>query len=272
MNSVQGALRKMRTRAGECVEYTLPVGDALVEINPLLGQTIRLDFSGRIFCVACGRQTNRSFNRGYCYPCFQALAQCDLCIIKPELCHYDRGTCREPAWGETHCMQPHAVYLANSSGVKVGITRRTQIPTRWMDQGATQALPIARVPSRHRAGLVEVLLKRHVSDRTDWRRMLKGEPEPVDLAARREALFAAGGSELAALLEDTHECSPPTAADEHRFTYPVLEYPAKVRALNLDKTPTLEGQLSGIKGQYLLLDAGVLNVRKFGGYEVRFQA
>lgn len=272
MNPVEGTLRKMRTRAGPGVEYVLPVGDALVDLNPLLGRTVRLDFSGRICCVACGRQTNRSFNRGYCYPCFQGLAQCDLCIVKPELCHYDRGTCREPAWGETHCMQPHSVYLANSSGVKVGITRRTQIPTRWMDQGATQALSIARVPSRHRAGLVEVLLKRHVSDRTDWRRMLKGEPEPADLVARREVLFAAGGSELVALLEDTDECGPPTAADEHRFTYPVLEYPAKVRALNLDKTPTVEGQLLGIKGQYLLLDAGVLNVRKFGGYEVRFQA
>ena len=272
MNSIEGGLRKMRTRAGECVEYALPVGDVLIDLNPLLGQTVRLDFSGRIFCAACGRQTNRSFNRGYCYPCFQGLAQCDLCIVKPELCHYDRGTCREPAWGETHCMQPHSVYLANSSGVKVGITRRTQIPTRWMDQGATQALLIAYVPSRHRAGLVEVLLKRHVSDRTDWRRMLKGAPEPADLVARRAALFAAGGPELAALLEDADECGSPTAADEHCFTYPVLEYPAKVRALNLDKTPTVEGQLLGIKGQYLLLDAGVLNVRKFGGYEVRFQA
>ena len=196
MNPVEGTLRKMRTRAGPCVEYVLPVGDVLIDLNLLLGQTVRLDFGGRIFCVACGRQTNRSFNRGYCYPCFQGLAQCDLCIVKPELCHYDRGTCREPAWGETHCMQPHYVYLANSSGVKVGITRRTQIPTRWMDQGATQALLIAYVPSRHRAGLVEVLLKRHVSDRTDWRRMLKGVPEPADLVARRAALFAAGGPEL----------------------------------------------------------------------------
>lgn len=269
-----GNLRKMKTQTGPPVAYALPVGDVQVALNPLLGQTLRLGFTGRIHCVACGRQTKKSFNQGYCYPCFQRLAQCDMCILKPELCHYAQGTCREPEWGEAHCLQPHYVYLANSSGLKVGITRQRQIPTRWMDQGAVQALPIVHVQSRYQAGMLEVMLKQHVSDRTDWRRMLKGDPEPADLAARRDTLLAACGDEVDAWLSSLEADGFGLLgnAEEHGFRYPVLEYPAKVKALNFDKTPDVEGTLLGIKGQYLLLDSGVLNVRKFGGYEIRFEA
>ena len=164
---MQGNLRKMRTQPGPPVGYRLPVGEQEVALNPLLGETVRLTFSGEIHCVACGRKTKKSFNQGYCYPCFQSLAQCDLCIVKPELCHYAQGTCREPEWGEAHCMQPHYVYVA-----KVGITS----DSGWMDQGAVQALPIFRVQSRYQAGLLEVIFKQHIADRTNWQRMLKGEP------------------------------------------------------------------------------------------------
>ena len=271
---MQGNLRKMRTQPGPPVGYRLPVGEQEVALNPLLGETVRLTFSGEIHCVACGRKTKKSFNQGYCYPCFQSLAQCDLCIVKPELCHYAQGTCREPAWGEAHCMQPHYVYVANSSGLKVGITRGSQIPTRWMDQGAVQALPIFRVQSRYQAGLLEVMFKQHIADRTNWQRMLQGEPELADLVAKRDDLLglcqaelhdhtqAAGESALTLLEEE----------DSRSFTYPVLEYPTKVKSRNFEKTPEIEGTLLGIKGQYLIFDTGVLNVRKFGGYEVRFES
>ena len=137
-----GSLEKMTTQLAEPVQYRLPVGDAELELNPLLGQRLELRYSGRIFCVNCQKKTAKSFNQGYCYPCFIKLAQCDMCIMKPETCHYAAGTCREPSWGEEFCFQPHIVYLANSSGIKVGITRQTQIPTRWIDQGAVQALPV----------------------------------------------------------------------------------------------------------------------------------
>jgi hypothetical protein len=171
-------------------------------------------------------------------------------------------------------MQPHYVYLANASGLKVGITRATQIPTRWLDQGAVQALPMLKVQSRHQSGLVEVALKQHVSDRTDWRKMLKGEPElhdlPMqcgDLLSRCEqplAQIAGGkGTEVFSILEQE-----PVRA----FSYPVLQYPTRVSALNLEKTPRIEGTLLGIKGQYLMLDTGVLNVRKFTGYQVAVSA
>jgi len=269
-----GKLRKMRVEEGDPIQYTLPLGDESVAVNPLLGNTIVVRHTGDIHCVACGRKTAKSFNQGHCFPCFRRLASCDACIVRPERCHYHLGTCREPEWGQAHCLRPHVVYLANSSGVKVGITRATQVPTRWIDQGAAQALPIARVASRRLSGLMEVAFKEHVSDRTDWRRMLKGEPEAVDLKASRDALFAQCDETLSDLTDEYDQVDPEMIADaECRvFRYPVLEYPAKVTAINLDKNPRAEGTLLGIKGQYLILDTGVLNVRKYGGYEIALSA
>ena len=269
-----GKLRKMRVEEGDPIQYTLPLGDESVAVNPLLGNTIVVRHTGDIHCVACGRKTAKSFNQGHCFPCFRRLASCDACIVRPERCHYHLGTCREPEWGQAHCLRPHVVYLANSSGVKVGITRATQVPTRWIDQGAAQALPIARVASRRLSGLMEVAFKEHVSDRTDWRRMLKGEPEAVDLKATRDTLFAQCDETLSDLTDEYDQVDPEMIADAEcrDFRYPVLEYPAKVSAINLDKNPRAEGTLLGIKGQYLILDTGVLNVRKYGGYEIALSA
>ena len=268
--SIVGDLRKMRVAQGDPVSYTLPVGGESVALNPLLGNRIGIRFTGNIHCVACGRATAKSFNQGHCYACFRRLASCDGCIMSPQRCHYHLGTCREPGWGEANCMRPHVVYLANSSGVKVGITRESQVPTRWIDQGAVQALPIARVASRRMSGLVEVTIKEHVSDRTDWRRMLKGEPEAADLNASRAALFAICDAKLKHLADEHDRVEPELIADAKTssFCYPVIEYPAKITAINLEKTPQAEGSLLGIKGQYLILDTGVLNIRKYGGYEV----
>lgn len=267
MDAIGGTLDKMRGRpAGTEVAYALPLGERELPLNPYLGRRLVLRYEGEIRCVACGRKTAKSFGQGHCYPCMRSLARCDLCIVKPELCHHAAGTCREPEWGLTHCMQPHCVYLANSSGVKVGITRQTQLPTRWIDQGARQALPIFRVDSRHRAGLLEVLLKAHVADKTDWRALLKGEAPPADLAAKRDELFALCRDQLA-----REGVAPIPDGQPVDIRYPVLEYPAKVSALSLDKSPEVGGRLLGIKGQYLIFDRGVLNVRKFAGYRVEVE-
>ncbi len=273
MSTLQGDLRKMRVMVDTPhtpVSYSLPVGDEELPLNALLGKTLRITFGGEIFCVACGRKTKKSFNQGHCYPCFQNLASCDMCIVKPELCHYAAGTCREPDWGLAHCMQPHYVYLANSSGLKVGITRAPQIPTRWLDQGAVQALPIFRVQSRYLAGLIEVAMKQHVADRTDWRRMLKGEPEPCDMVERRDALVELCQDNIAAAAEKVGEetVTPLLEEQAQTFTFPIQRYPQKVSAHNFDKRPQVEGTLMGMKGQYLIFDTGVLNVRKFSGYRV----
>lgn len=270
LSALVGNLRKMRVEAAEPILYTMPVGEESVPLNPLLGASIGIGHTGNIHCIACGRSTTKSFNQGHCFPCFRDLASCDGCIVRPERCHYHLGTCRQPEWGEAHCMRPHVVYLANSSGVKVGITRESQLPTRWIDQGAAQALPIARAASRRLSGLMEVEFKDHVSDRTDWRRMLNGEPEVEDLTAHRDALLARCGDRLSSLT-DCHDSAAPEIipdAECRAFLYPVLEYPERVKAINLDKTPQVRGTLLGIKGQYLIFDTGVLNVRKYGGYEI----
>ena len=268
-----GNIQKLVTSLEQPVQYQLPIGKDMVAMNALIGSQITLTYSGEINCIACGRKTKKSFSQGFCYPCFQSLAQCDSCIIKPEQCHYFAGTCREPEWGETHCLQDHYVYLANSSGTKVGITRGSQIPTRWMDQGATQALPVFRVKNRLLSGLVEVAFKQHVADKTHWQRMLKGAPEAVDLAAIRDELFETCSQDIEAIIKqhDNDAITPLTDESVVQINYPVELYPTKVKSLNFDKTPEITGILAGIKGQYLILDTGVLNIRKFSGYNIHLQ-
>lgn len=267
---VLGCLQKMTTELVNPVAYRLPLGDAELNLNPLLGRRLELRYSGQIFCVHCRKKTNKSFNQGYCYPCFTRLAQCDMCIMKPETCHYAAGTCREPDWGETFCFQPHVVYLANSSGIKVGITRKSQVPTRWIDQGAVQALPIFEVSSRYISGLVEVTLAEHVSDKTSWQQMLKNNVETLDLPRLRDELLAKCADKLEAVRQQFGADALTYLADAEPLDirYPVLQYPGKVKSFNFDKDPSVVGMLQGIKGQYLLLDSGVINVRKFAGYEV----
>ncbi|CAM2068820.1 DUF2797 domain-containing protein [Sulfidibacter corallicola] len=274
METYSGHLSKMATTLAEPVQYEMCLDQLRVPMNTYLGRTIGLTFSGRIECAGCGRKIKKSYHQGYCYPCTQTLAECDTCIVRPELCHFAQGTCRQPDWGEARCMKPHYVYLANSSGIKVGITRETQIPTRWIDQGAIQALPILKVGTRLVSGLSEVLFKRHVADKTNWRKMLKGEVEERDLVAARDELMEKCRPGLEELVAEhgPDAVTPLPEATETRLDFPVLEFPTKVTSLNLDKTPEIGGVLKGIKGQYLILSTGVINIRKYGGYHVTFSA
>lgn len=268
-----GNIRKMKTQinANNQAQYQLPLDDALVDMNSLVGQSLTLNFLGEINCVHCDRLTKKTFNQGYCYPCFKRLAQCDSCIMSPEKCHFDQGTCREPEWGEANCNIDHFVYLANSSGLKVGITRHSQIPTRWVDQGAVQALPMLRVATRFISGLAEVEFKALVNDKTNWRKMLKNEVDTLDLVAERERLLHEQKDALEVLSErfGLQAIQPITDTNVTEIVYPVLEYPVKVSSLNLDKTPTVGGTLMGIKGQYLIFDTGVINMRKYAGYRLQ---
>lgn len=260
-----GTLTKMETRHNDVVSYELQLREVRFDLTSAVGKNFRLSYSGNIFCSNCGKKTKKSYAEGHCYPCTMKLASCDLCILRPETCHYDKGTCREPKWGEENCFKSHIVYLANSSGLKVGITRKTQVPIRWMDQGASEALPILEVKNRFVSGQVEVLFKKHISDKTDWRKMLKGEPDPINLIEWRDKL----------LKEVADELKPfeVTVLDSEvlKFKYPVERYPEKVTSFNLDKTPEITGRLIGIKGQYLIFDTGVLNVRSHSGYEITLE-
>ncbi|MCF1487856.1 DUF2797 domain-containing protein [Pseudomonas sp. AA27] len=267
----RGSLSKMAVRLdAPVVQYSFRLDDAEVPVNPLIGQSIRLEYLGAIHCTHCGKRTKTSFSQGYCYPCMTKLAQCDVCIMAPEKCHYDAGTCREPSWGEQFCMTDHVVYLANSSGIKVGITRATQLPTRWLDQGASQALPIMRVATRQQSGLVEDVLRSQVPDRTNWRALLKGDAEVLDLPAIREQIFDACADGIRALQErfGLQAIQPLPDAEVVQMRYPVEAYPKKIVSFNLDKDPVVEGTLLGIKGQYLIFDTGVINIRKYTAYQL----
>lgn len=258
----KGVLSKMQAQVGDPINYHLTLGEVQFGLTERVGKNLKLNFTGQIFCTNCGKKTKKSYSQGYCYPCTLKLAECDLCILKPETCHFDKGTCREPDWAEKHCMQPHIVYLANSSGIKVGITRKSQIPTRWIDQGAFEALPILEVKDRKTSGLIEVLFKQHISDKTDWRKMLKGNPETVDLVQLRNDL-------VEKLKEDLKKYEFKIIESKvYSFNYPITKYLEKINSIGLDKTAEINSKLIGIKGQYLIFEDGVFNVRSHTGYEV----
>lgn len=241
------------------VKYTLCIGEQQLVLNDLLGQEIKIVSAGVIYCLNCDRKTPKSYQQGYCFPCARKLARCDLCILKPHTCHYAQGTCREPAWGERHCMVEHIVYLANTSGLKVGLTKGPDPVVRWADQGAIQALPIFRTPTRLIAGQVEIQIAEQMSDKTNWRVMLRGDPPLLDLGAIWQTLKKTLPASLAIPLENETMVT---------LQYPVFEYPTKIQSLSLDKTPDISGKLLGIKGQYLILSTGVINIRTFAGYEL----
>lgn len=275
--TITGTLSKLSSRLNpdqaNQVDYALPIGEEKVALNPYIGKVITLTHTGNIFCSSCSKKTKKSYSQGHCFVCMKKLASCDMCIMKPETCHYDQGTCREPQWGEENCMVDHYVYLSNTSSIKVGITRHTQIPTRWIDQGATQGLPIFKVKTRHISGLIEVELAKHIADKTNWRTLLKENGEDLAL----EEKFA----ELLPLIQPTidevkkqfgDDAVETLSSDIIPISYPVEQHPVKIVSHNFDKNPVVTGQLQGIKGQYLILDTGVINIRKFTSYEVTFSA
>lgn len=259
-----GYLTSLQSEAREPIHYSLPLGDSAIPLNDWLGRELEIRFLEEIACVYCGRKIKKTYNSGSCYPCFKKLPDNDLCIVKPHICHYDQGTCRDATFGEKHCMQPHIVYLAMSSDIKVGITRKPNMIRRWMDQGAVEALPLLEVPTRKIAGEIEHFLSQYIKDKTDWRKMLKNETTDRDIWETR--------SDMIGKLPETYLPYLIENPELHRFSYPVLDTPAKVTSISLDKQPTIRGKLIGVKAQYLLLDTGVFSVRKHAGYKVAIEA
>ncbi len=258
---VSGNVRKMQTRLEDVAQYTLVLDEVPIDMNARIGETIKLSFDGIINCIACGRETKKSFGQGFCYPCFRNSPEASECIIRPELCRAHEGEARDMEWAEKHCLTEQIVYLARSSAIKVGITRASQMPTRWIDQGATDAIVFARVPNRYTAGVVEVAMKEHLTDRTNWQRMLKNEVIDADLVETKASLVDILDADLHQYIDtDDTICS---------INYPVDRYPDKVKSVGFDKLPEIEGRLAGIKGQYLIFDDNrVLNIRKHNGYRI----
>jgi len=269
-----GTLKKMRVEpdADGLAHYSLTDGfwnpaerAADHPLDEHIGHELHLEFQGRITCVYCGRATKKTFNQGFCYPCFQARAEADICIVKPELCHHhnEADPCRDEDFAQANCFQPHVLYVSLTSGLKIGITRRANVPTRWLDQGATGAVPLAEVADRRTVGLLEARLRDEggLADRTHWTKLLKFETGEGDLPAYAEQVAGMLADQGVTLLPDDERVVRP-------FRFPVLQYPEKVKSFNLDKDPHAGGVLQGIKGQYLIFDGGVINLRKYAGYEV----
>lgn len=260
----KGNIEKMKTLLADKVEYNLPIGDQLVSLNTLIGKTIKLNFLHQINCVSCGKITNTSFGQGYCYNCFTTAPEASECILHPDKCQAHLGISRDIEWSKNHCLIPHVVYLAVSSNLKVGITRKTQIPTRWIDQGATSAIIIAETPNRHIAGTIEKYLMQYYSDKTSWQKMLKGTSDKIDILVEKKKAISYLPKELQQYCKLENEITT--------VNFPVSEYPSKISSIGFDKIDKVEGVLTGIKGQYLFLDnTNVINIRKHRGYLVEIE-
>lgn len=254
----KATLKKMITEFGSPIQYYLETETDYLHMNSLLDKKISLEFD-KYECLGC-KKNKKIFRQGHCYDCFISSSQVGDWIIKPELskAHLDIED-RDLDYEKSVQLQPHIVYLASSSNLKVGVTRKTQIPTRWIDQGASQAIAMLETPNRYLAGIAEVALKQYVSDKTSWQKMLKNTILEVDLIKEMHRLKDF-------LPKETQDFFLSQNTDVYKMVFPVLQYPTKVKSLNLAKTPFIQGKLKGIKGQYLIFEDGsVFNVRNNEG-------
>ncbi len=259
----QGNIVKMRTEFANPIQYFLPIGDSEVAMNELIGSAIKMVFEGQINCISCGKKTKTSFNQGFCYSCYKTVPEASDTIMRPELSKAQFGISRDMEWSGKHDLIDHFVYIAASSGLKVGVTRHHQIPTRWIDQGAGSAIKLAKTPNRHIAGVIEVYLKKYFSDKTNWREMLLNKVDgAIDLTDGKNKAKQHLPLELQQYVTDDNSIV--------NLDYPVNQYPQKINSLNFDKSPEVEGKLTGIKGQYLILaENRVLNIRRHNGYSIK---
>jgi hypothetical protein len=262
---MEGVLVKMKTELNNPIRYYLTFPSMFVRVNELIGKTITFTHTGYC-CLNCG-SNETIFRQGFCKRCFFETPTAGDWIMRPELsqAHLDIED-RDLAYEKKVQLQPHVVYLAVSSGLKVGVTRKTQVPTRWIDQGAHQTIPIVEVPNRYLAGITEVALKEHYNDKTNWRRMLTQDPSQMDLVAERDRALQWLPQEVNPYLKTTEN-------DATLFLqFPLEQPPTKVKSVNLTKSKMHSGKLVGIKGQYLVFeDQSVMNVRSHEGVSVRME-
>lgn len=248
-----GVLTKMQTEFLNPIQYYLVFESDFIHVNQLLNKSLEIKKIG-YQCLSCGLN-KLIYRQGFCKDCFFDKPVAGDWIMRPELSTAHLGKeDRDLNYEKKVQLQPHVVYLANSSNVKVGVTRKSQVPTRWIDQGAHEAIEIVEVPNRYLAGITEVALKDHVADKTNWRKMLKNDIEDVDLIDWRNNLKNYIPKEARDYYIENNS--------ETHLSFPVEKYPMKPKSLNLEKTPTYQGTLVGIKGQYLIFeDETVFNVR-----------
>lgn len=260
----EGNILKMDSHIGNPIGYSFRIGGQQIPLNELIGKHIKLEFTGKINCILCGANMKKSYGTGFCYNCSQTAPQADESVFHPELSKSQYGIYRDKDYAEAHDLIEHVVYLALSNQVKVGVTRFHQVPTRWIDQGASSAIVLARTPNRHIAGVIENFLKQYFTDKTGWQTMLKNEvAEGINLQHKKQKAIDLLPEELKQYVDASNEVT--------QLNYPVSQYPDKLTSLNFDKQNCIEGILTGIKGQYLYFNNNeVLNVRRHDGYYLVF--
>ncbi|CAL2090246.1 conserved hypothetical protein [Tenacibaculum sp. 190524A05c] len=258
-----GVLKKMNTELLDTVQYYLDMKTDFINVNQLLNKTIEMSFVTHE-CLSCGLE-KEIYRQGFCRSCFFETPSAGDWIMRPELSKAHLGEeDRDLEYEKKVQLQPHIVYLANSSNVKVGVTRKTQVPTRWIDQGAHEAIEIVEVPNRYLAGITEVALKKHVADKTNWRKMLKNDIEDEDLTKWQERLKSFIPEEAKEYFIENNK--------ETEIKFPVEQYPEKPKSLNIKKEGSYTGKLVGIKGQYFIFeDNTVFNVRANEGLVVNIK-
>ena len=257
-----GQISKMVSSIGNPIEYVLPIGEKKLILNKYIGELIQIKFNDEIRCINCNNKIKKTYMQGYCYPCFISLPQTSECVFKPHLCKAHEGEARDMKWAQKNCLDTTYVYLSLTSNVKVGVTRHTNIPSRWVDQGAHYAIKLAKTPNRYLAGMIEVELSKYISDRTKWRQMIQGEYDMINLIERKSELLSKIPKEYQEYIINEDELV--------KLEYPMMDIPEKIKSFNLDKNPELSGILTGIKGQYIIINNEfVLNVRKYTGYFIR---
>ena len=254
---------KMKVVNSSPVEYYFYFDESWKSVNELIGKKLSFIWSGNVFCF-CGKKKKKFYRQNFCYDCFWSLPQASPSIFKPELCQAHLGIEeRDLAWEKKFQLQPHVVYISISSGVKVGVTRKNSVESRWIDQGAIEGMVIAETPNRYLAGKMEVFLKQFLADKTSWIKMLKGEIKSVDLIQKKQEIFSLVDNEFKPYIIEKN--------DLKKINYPLVNHPKKIKSISLEKQNVIEEKLVGIKGQYLIFESDyVFNMRKHTGFEVKF--
>jgi len=254
-----GQISKMVSSIGNPIEYVLPIGENKLILNKYIGELIQIKFNDEIRCINCNNKIKKTYMQGYCYPCFISLPQTEDCVFKPHLCKAHLGEARDMDWAKNNCLVSTYVYLSLTSNLKVGVTRHNHIPSRWIDQGAHHAIKFAKTPNRYLAGLIELEISQYISDRTQWRKMILGEYDELDLNKKK--------NDLQEYLSNNLKKYYLNNADMIDLKYPIIKNLEKIKSFNIEKFKTIKKKLIGIKGQYLMFDDNhVLNVRKYTGY------
>ena len=256
-------IEKMSTVPGMPVQYYFKGEDSTIFLNEAIGKNVSIKHTGRIQCLWCRSNTPKSFAQGYCYQCYSTCPETEACVLKPDLCQIQWGKARDIHWAKEHHLDKHVVYLAFTGNLKIGVTRLKQVPTRWIDQGASMAIPVLELPNRYIAGLVEKFLMKHYSDKTNWRDMLMFKSDNFDLFAESVRVIE--------ILNPEFKQYEIIQRETYFIKYPIEQYPVNPVQLSVETNKTISKLLVGIKGQYLMFDDdSVLNVRKYGGYEIEF--